>query len=75
MTKRRILSDTLLPIIIILSAVVLSCTLVAYGLMALLDDSQEKFEGACDYLGGKVYVMDFDHRVCIKDGEVVLRDE
>lgn len=42
---------------------------------ALLDDSQEKFEGACDYLGGKVYVMDVDHRVCIKGGKVVLRDD
>lgn len=58
-------------------ALVIVVALALVVVVLAVDGAQEsaKFEGACEYLSGKVYTMDSDHRVCIKDGKVVLRDE
>jgi hypothetical protein len=36
-------------------------------------NQDDTFRPECGRLGGHVYTMDADHRVCIKNGEVILR--
>lgn len=45
------------------------------GLFVLLcvfvSQQEDSFTPACESRGGHVYEMDADHRVCVKNGEVI----